>query len=1053
MEIRRRIKHIILIFFCCWLGFPQAGDGQFPFENPMVIDQKTDLSSDYVTAIVEDRNGFMWFGTLEGLCRYDGTEVKTYKHKTQDDRSLPADYIMDLMIDRNGRLWVGTGGGIALYNPSTNDFTRLNLQDNRAGVSFEPRVNALFQDRQGEIWIGVHSLFGLFRLDGRPEVKDSFKFQVSVRDRDLDTTRLNSVTDIIQDVENDSILWLATLSGLVRFNKYNGDYRCFIYFSEDKDIQYSFNSMKKIVAGPNGLLFLGSWAGAGIFDTHTERFSRITTDIQKGALNISGKMVTSILAHSHGKIWITYNYGLLVYDALSRKVEKVFYNDPKAGKMFGAEYIDKEGRIWARTERGVYLFNPLYQQFRIQRYPTQNEDFYNIPSAAVESKDGRRLYISVTDGDGVYVFDRKEETWEVIRPPAAYRARNPAFQGQDILQLPDGRFLVLEASGLYFFREGDRLMKPLPVDFGLEAPFFRDMVLDDNNQLWIGSRRQGVFRVDLKTGTSRIYKSEFNHAGATTRFHWTERLLKDRRGNIWIRTGSGHAVYDPRRDTFLNFSYQTDDPYSSFFSIYDIIEDRKGRVWLAGDGQGLGMADPDNPERGIIKLFGPNQGYSRKAVHIQSDLRGNLWIQHGPGLGRFDPENNVYQYFDQGYGVPEYLTSLMILLSTGEMLIGIRQGFLLFHPDSLRTNREALRPYLTSFRVFDDDIFGDTCLMDLKEINLSYRQNFFSMEFSVIGYNLPEQREFAYKLEGVDENWVRAGRRNFASYTNLDGGDYIFRLKAANSEGIWNEEALMMQIHITTPFWETWWFWLTTGIFFLGGASLFIRWRLQQIQSKKVMKAEFEKRLANVELNALRAQMNPHFIFNCLNSIDYYILKNETDQASDYLNRFSRLIRLILQNSRSNNVNLRDELESLKLYIEMESLRFEEQFDYSVKIEKGLNLDEIEVPPMLLQPYVENAIWHGLVQKEGKGRLDLIITRQDGHLHCTIEDNGIGREASQALKSKTATKRKSMGMQIADDRIGMINKLYNSNASITVTDLRNGEGEALGTRVDIEIPI
>ena len=246
---------------------------------------------------------------------------------------------------------------------------------------------------------------------------------------------------------------------------------------------------------------------------------------------------------------------------------------------------------------------------------------------------------------------------------------------------------------------------------------------------------------------------------------------------------------------------------------------------------------------------------------------------------------------------------------------------------------------------------------------------------------------------------------------------------------------------------------MALGLFVTVDAILFIRWRIAQIRRKEAMKADFDRKLANVELNALRAQMNPHFIFNCLNSIDYYILKNDTEKASDYLNRFSRLIRLILQNSRSEYVNLKDELESLRLYIEMESLRFEQQFDYEVKISRGLNIEEVEIPPMLLQPYVENAIWHGLVQKEGRGRLDLAITRQNGTLFCVIEDNGIGREEAQRLKSKTATRRKSMGMAITQDRISMINKLYKADASVEVIDLKDDEGRALGTRVELRIPL
>jgi LytS/YehU family sensor histidine kinase len=209
-----------------------------------------------------------------------------------------------------------------------------------------------------------------------------------------------------------------------------------------------------------------------------------------------------------------------------------------------------------------------------------------------------------------------------------------------------------------------------------------------------------------------------------------------------------------------------------------------------------------------------------------------------------------------------------------------------------------------------------------------------------------------------------------------------------------------------------------------------------------------------MELNALRAQMNPHFIFNCLNSIDYYIIKNETEKASDYLNRFSKLIRLILQNSRAEYVNLKDELEALKLYMEMESIRFDHRFDYVVRVGSGLQLENIEIPPLLLQPYVENAIWHGLAKKsDGKNRLDLTITRQNGLLHCRIEDNGIGREAAQKMKSESTSTHRSMGMYITRDRLSALNKVQQANADVVITDLKHEDGTAAGTRVEINIPI
>ncbi len=199
--------------------------------------------------------------------------------------------------------------------------------------------------------------------------------------------------------------------------------------------------------------------------------------------------------------------------------------------------------------------------------------------------------------------------------------------------------------------------------------------------------------------------------------------------------------------------------------------------------------------------------------------------------------------------------------------------------------------------------------------------------------------------------------------------------------------------------------------------------------------------------------MNPHFLFNCLNSIDHYIIKNETRKASEYLNSFSRLIRLILQNSRSNYVNLKDELETLSLYMEMESLRFNHRFDYEIRVDPGLDLREIEIPPMLIQPFVENAIWHGLMHKAGKGKVALDISKEGSSLMCAIQDDGIGRQKVAELKRGVSSSKKSMGMNITQDRIDTINKIYETNTAVHIVDLKDEKGEAAGTRVELLIPV
>jgi LytS/YehU family sensor histidine kinase len=207
-------------------------------------------------------------------------------------------------------------------------------------------------------------------------------------------------------------------------------------------------------------------------------------------------------------------------------------------------------------------------------------------------------------------------------------------------------------------------------------------------------------------------------------------------------------------------------------------------------------------------------------------------------------------------------------------------------------------------------------------------------------------------------------------------------------------------------------------------------------------------------MQALRAQMNPHFIFNCLNSINRYIVKSDQTTASLYLTKFAKLIRLILDNSNSKNVILSQELEALKLYIEMEALRFDKKFSYEIKVEGNLGADTVEVPPLIIQPYVENAIWHGLLHKEENGHLSVRVSQNGGSmLYCVIEDNGVGRERAKELKSKSATSRKSLGMQLTQNRLSLLNKHAELNASVEIVDLKDENGTAAGTRVILKIPM
>ena len=262
-----------------------------------------------------------------------------------------------------------------------------------------------------------------------------------------------------------------------------------------------------------------------------------------------------------------------------------------------------------------------------------------------------------------------------------------------------------------------------------------------------------------------------------------------------------------------------------------------------------------------------------------------------------------------------------------------------------------------------------------------------------------------------------------------------------------------MTIDKSIYFWQTAWF-IALIILLVSGTIGIVYWlNIRNIRKAAALKSDFNKKLAEVELQALRAQMNPHFMFNSLNSIKHFILTHEPLKASEYLTNFATLIRSILHNSREKLVPLAKEIEALLLYIELEQLRFRDKFDLHCGISEDVDLEQTMIPPLILQPYVENAIWHGLMHKTDKGTLMLSIARHDGAVRCVIEDDGIGREAAAVLKTKSATRYKSMGMGITRDRIEIHNKMTELGISIEVEDKYDASGDAQGTRVTIDIPL
>jgi hypothetical protein len=465
-------------------------------------------------------------------------------------------------------------------------------------------------------------------------------------------------------------------------------------------------------------------------------------------------------------------------------------------------------------------------------------------------------------------------------------------------------------------------------------------------------------------------------------------------------------------------------------------------------------------------------------VELLSDDAGNIWfVNILKQICRLDTASGIISNLSEtdGYLKQNYSWSTTgIKDSRGNLYFGDRNpgtangGLDRIFPERFSSSAKS-NVYLRNLTINQKPLSLKIGINSLEELSLSHNENLINIETGIIDFYAKGNGNIRYKLEGPNRNedWQYGPAYSTIRYDGLAPGNYRLILQATNASHEFNSPQKVLSINISPAFWNTWWFRIA-AILFIGSMIYFIiRWRLQQrfrlrlerseretqIAEMRQKTAELQQQATELEMQALRAQMNPHFIFNSLNSINRFILQNNRAQASEYLTKFSKLVRLILQNSQASLIPLEVELEALGLYLDLEAVRFDHRFDYKISVSKDLDIDVLKVPPLIIQPYAENAIWHGLMHKEEKGHLDIEITQEKNHLFFKIADNGIGRKAAAELSSKSATKHKSMGLKITADRIAMLQSSNGQESPVSFIDLVSPDGRAAGTEVIIKMPV
>jgi len=594
---------------------------------------------------------------------------------------------------------------------------------------------------------------------------------------------------------------------------------------------------------------------------------------------------------------------------------------------------------------------------------------------------------------------------------------------------------------------------------------------DSYGNIWIGTRR-GFGRLENLEGGFCSYlvsnKNGLKHNYENNIACMVQDLNQPEK--IWLGTSAGLKCFSTLSLDFVH----VDNPYTETavwqdtgkprqLPITDMFQDQNGVLWMGTMGAGLLRYDPRKDEwqqHTFENIIDPGNLYSYNEIF---DLFWHpphqIWLGSEKQLGYFDISTKQFHFT-----YPQFADTSSIL-NTGYYSVLIDHNNFLWGGAYLglsRTtapiNQPAINPpiynRITELIVLGKPFDTEKAISYTHSIELLSDQNELSFSFSVVNPAYPEQVLYQYRLLGKDSHWSSiSGDQNLqVHYHNLRGGSYEFQTRARYPQQDWSTPATL-SINIKKSFWQSYWFYTLLILVIISIGLVIHSYHQQIVKEKEAIKTTYNQKLLEMEMTSLRSQMNPHFLFNCLNSIKHFIIKNDTREASRFLSKFSQLMRLILQNSQSAMISIQNELKALELYIQLESLRFENKFHYTIAIDPEIDTQLTQVPPMILQPYVENAIWHGLLHKESEGHLSIRVNREHDSLCITIEDNGIGRERAHELKSRTAIKHKSYGMQITSNRLKLVEQLHQLKTDIQITDLYTTMGIPAGTKVDILIPI
>ena len=998
-------------------------------------------------SIVKDSNGFIWIGLRNSLLRFDGDSYTEFGYHPVTNRGMITAGPEIIREHPNGDLWIASWtAGVATFDRNTQTFQRFYPDRDDPNALSSEHISDVHISQTGDVWIGTRD-FVLHKY--RPESGDFQSFPCPLPDLAINNNiEQTHFGEILTDPMDENVLWIGTQFGLFKFSI---EQEAFDYIQIDSFVhnRYAVRPSPLYIDGHRRIWF-GHFnrEGLKVFDIPSKTWiKKYTTgkefELSAGSyrmLNIYPILDSFVIAHSWWNHFIMVNTNNLEDFSIqpyrtSRWSNQGLYVDEESNEMLLGlnSQLLRFGEIPRR-----FPFFAFSQFIGFGLIGNFQRDIYH------DTANGQYL-ISTEGGDGVLKLSEELDDMEIVR----YKSK-VGFEFLDATMLA-----MVPRNDSVFIASDEGLLVLDPARESI-FPYLGECHPGHFTQVPLlhAIERSGTFWVAIKSGGIAPVGCASDSILGKDFICQRIRVINDTL--FALATDRGLVLFQPDKYEFLQ-GY-TDSLSLRLLTEYEIwdLEWDNGTLWVGTRGNGLAQMTMQSDGSFDTKFYvsGADQG-SNIINGVLVTKEGELWTASDFGISNININTGEFENYGLADGVGFVRRGPFLHeLATGQICASANGGWHMFDPETLRASYAPVTPYLKEIEVMGHS-YDLSALSASGTLSMRADDDYVSFVMGALNPNAGQiHNNYRYRLIGYDDDWVIGYSDPVARYTKLPGGKYTFQFTASPKGERWSEEVVSIEVDVAYKF--------TESPFFKAGAAIAILilllavYRIYQLRRKRnierlEMQAQvlmLEKDIAQAEINSLRAQMNPHFIHNALNSINWYILKGRPEEAREYLVKFSRLIRLILENSKTETISLAEELNTVQLYIELEAMRFDDSFQWSLQVDEKLNAEKTRLPAMIIQPFVENAIWHGLLPKEGDKRLEIAVFRKEDVCCIEIRDNGVGRSASNDANQD---KPKSRGIEITRQRLenfglnGIVDPLH-------IIDLKSN-GTASGTLVRINLPL